>query len=127
MNKNFSVSNYPTLEKFLFNAVKLTKNSNIDKYKYSGYGIGFDRKGKISVGFGRPYIIFGVDMSSSVHVDNKKKDIPTQGLDGTTLTVVTKYSINFTKNNKVEQTEQIAIYLLMVPKLLNLKQKILKL
>ena len=36
--------------------------------------------------------IFGVDMSSSVHVGNKKKDIlvlcecPPQGLDGTTLT-----------------------------------------
>ena len=36
-------------------------------------------------------IIFGGDMSSSVHVDNKKMDVlvlglgPTQGLDGTTL------------------------------------------
>ena len=36
--------------------------------------------------------IFGADMSSSVHVDNKNKDIsilgerPTQGLDDTTLT-----------------------------------------
>ena len=45
-------------------------------------------------------------MSSSVHVDNKKKDIlilgeePTQGLDGTTLTVEEKYSINSTENNK---------------------------
>ena len=28
-----------------FAAVKLTKNANIDKYKYSRYGIGFDRKG----------------------------------------------------------------------------------
>ena len=44
MNKNFSGSNYSTLENFLLNAVKLTKNSNIDKYKYSGYGSGFDRK-----------------------------------------------------------------------------------
>ena len=46
-------------------------------------------------------------MSSSVHVDNKKKDILildedlTQGLDWiTTLTVEKKYSINFTENNK---------------------------
>ena len=37
-------------------------------------------------GFGRNVIIFGVDMSSSVHVDNKGKEIlilgkgPTQGL-----------------------------------------------
>ena len=41
-------------------------------------------------------------MSSSVHVDNKKKDIlilgegPTQGLDDTKLTAEKKYSINFT-------------------------------
>ena len=26
----------------LFGAVKLTKNADIDKYKYSGYGTGFD-------------------------------------------------------------------------------------
>ena len=45
-------------------------------------------------------------MSSSVHVDNKKKDIliigkaPTQGLDGTTLTVEKKYSINFSVSKK---------------------------
>ena len=45
-------------------------------------------------------------MSSSVHVDNKKKDIlifgegPIQGLDGTTLTAEKKYSINLTENNK---------------------------
>ena len=29
----------------LFGAVKLTKNYDIDKYKYSGYGIEFDLKG----------------------------------------------------------------------------------
>ena len=45
-------------------------------------------------------------MSSSVHVDNKKKYIlilvegPTQRLDSTTLTEEKKYSINFTENNK---------------------------
>ena len=45
-------------------------------------------------------------MSSSVHVDNMKKDIlilgegPTEGLDGTTLTAEKKYSISFTENNK---------------------------
>ena len=80
--------------KLLFGAVTLTKNVDIDVYKYSGYGFGFDRKGEFSFGngFGRNAIIFAVDMSSSVHIDNKNKDIlilgegPTQGLDGTTLT-----------------------------------------
>ena len=78
----------------LFGAVTLTKNVDIDAYKYSGYGFGFDRKREFSFGngFGRNAIIFAVDMSSSVHIDNKNKDIlilgegPTQGLDGTTLT-----------------------------------------
>ena len=45
-------------------------------------------------------------MSSSVHDDNKGKDIlilgegPTQGLDNTTLTAEAKYPINFTQSNK---------------------------
>ena len=85
---------YPVLENYLFGPVKLTKNSDIDKYKYSGYGIGFDRRGTFSVsgGSGRNVIIIDVDMSSSVHVNNKRKGIsvfgigPMQGLDDTTLT-----------------------------------------
>ena len=32
----------------LFGAVSLTKIANIDKYNYSGYGIGFDREGNCS-------------------------------------------------------------------------------
>ena len=32
----------------LFGVVTLTKNADIDKYGYSGYGIGFDRKGRFS-------------------------------------------------------------------------------
>ena len=35
----------PTLKSYLFGAVKLTKYADIDKYRYSGYGTGFDRKG----------------------------------------------------------------------------------
>ena len=61
----------------LFGAVSLTKNADIDKYKYSGYGIAFDKNGVYSVGnwFDRNVIIFGVNMSSSAHVDNKGKNI----------------------------------------------------
>ena len=77
INENFNISSYPTLENCLFGAVKLTKHVDVDQYKYSGYGIGFDRKGSYSIGneIGRNVIIFGVDMSSSSHIDNKKKDI----------------------------------------------------
>ena len=76
---------------------------NVDKYGYSGYGIGFDKKSAVSFppsGVDMS-LIFGVDMSSSAHIDNKKKDIlilgkgPIQGLEHT-LTAEKMYSINFT-------------------------------
>ena len=41
-------------------------------------------------------------MSSSVHVDNKKKDISFlgEGIDRKTLTAEKNYSVDFTENNK---------------------------
>ena len=87
--------NHPTLKICLFSAVTLTKNADIDKHKYSGYGIGLDIRGSFSFpggGFGQNIIIFGADMNSSIHIDNKGKDIlilgigPTQGLDESSLT-----------------------------------------
>ena len=98
----------PTLKNGLFGAVTLTKNADIDKYGYSGYGIGFDRRSSFSFpggGFGQNVLIFGADMSSSAHIDNKKKDIlvlgkgPTQGLEHT-LTAEKMYSYNFTVTKK---------------------------
>ena len=56
-------------------------------------------------GFGQNVRIFGVDMGSSAHVDNKKKDIlilgkgPAQGLKHA-LTAKKMYSINFTVTRK---------------------------
>ena len=55
---------------------------------------------------GKNFIIFGVDMSSSVHTDNKKTDVlilgkgPTQGLNDTTSTAETQYSINVSRSNR---------------------------
>ena len=72
----------PALRNCLFDAVTLSNNSNTDKYGYSGYGIGFDRRSSLS-------LIFGVDMSSSAHIDNKGRDTlvlgkgPIQGLKHT--------------------------------------------
>ena len=42
--------NYSTLENCLFGSAKLTKNADIDKYGYTGYGIGFDRETSFSIG-----------------------------------------------------------------------------
>ena len=82
----------------------MTKTADIEKYGYCGYGIGFDRRSSFSFPggrFGQNVLIFGVDMSSSTHIDNKKKDIlvlgkgPTQGLEHM-LTAEKIYFINFT-------------------------------
>ena len=82
----------------------MPKNANIARCKHSEYGIGFDRHGSYSYpngGTWRNVIIFGVDMSSSAKIDNRKKDIlilckdPTQGLEHT-LSAEEMYSINFT-------------------------------
>ena len=68
--------NDPTLKNCLFRAVILTKNANINKYGYSGSGIGFDRRGSFAFPggrYGQSMLIFGVDMSFSAHIDNKKR------------------------------------------------------
>ena len=100
-----SHNNDPTLKNCLFGAVTLTKNADIDKYGYSGYGIGFDSFSFPGGEFGQNVLIFGVDMSFYVHIDNKKKDLlilgkgPTQGLEHI-LTAEKMYSINFTVTKK---------------------------
>ena len=66
----------PTLKYFLFGAVTLTKNTDIHKYKYSGYGIGFDRRSSFSFpsgGFAQNVLICRVLMTSSSHIGDKKK------------------------------------------------------
>ena len=96
----------PTIKNCLFGGV--TFDADIEKYKYSGYGIGFDRRSSFSFiggGFGQNVVIFGADMSTSIHIDNKGKNIlvlgrgPKQGLEST-LTAEKIYSINFTVTKK---------------------------
>ena len=73
-----SHDNDPTPKNCLFGAVVLTKKADIDKCGYSGYGIGYDRRPSFLFsggGFGQNVLIFGVDISCSAHIDNKKKDI----------------------------------------------------
>ena len=102
----------------MFSAVKLTKHVDVDLYKHSGYGIGFDRKEFFS--------IFSV-LSSPSHIGNERKDIlilgrgPTQGLKHT-LVAEKLYWINFTEENTksclslhYNETNSY-IYLLMVHK-----------
>ena len=68
--------NDPALKNCFFGAVTLTKNADTDKYGYSSYGIAFDRRSSFTFpggGFDQNVLNFGADMSSSTHIDNKKK------------------------------------------------------
>ena len=108
MSASGSNNTGPTFKNCFFGAVTLTKNTDKEKYGYSSYRIRLDRTSSFSFpggGFGQDVLIFGVNMSSSAHIDNKKKDIlvigkiPTQGSEHT-LTAEKMYSINFTLNRK---------------------------
>ena len=72
MGASTSNDNDPTLKNCLFGAGTLTKNADINKYKISGYGIGFDRKSRFSFpsgGFGQNILIFGyINKLISVHL-----------------------------------------------------------
>ena len=83
---------------------KLIKNADPDKYSCSDYSIGLDTRGHHALPDGSvcKNVIVRVDFSSSVHIDNKGKDIlllgkwPTQQLNHI-LTAETQYSVNFTR------------------------------
>ena len=81
-----------------------------NKYRCSGYSIGFESRLEFlftDVSMRKNVIIFGTDMSSSVHIDNKNKGIlilgegPTQGLYDTKLTSEAIDTINFTQPIKI--------------------------
>ena len=70
LNTDFTLNNCL----FKSGSVKLTKNADPGKYKYICYGIGFDSRSEFSFSdgsMGKNIIIFGADMSLSVHIDNK--------------------------------------------------------
>ena len=87
-----------TLKNYLFGTVKITKNSDISKYKYSdGCGISFDSKGSFlhsDGNYGVNVIMFGADLSSSTYANNRANNILVPGKDfiqevnGTTVYVL---------------------------------------
>ena len=101
MTQNFSQKFYN--KNCLFGATNIVKNSDREKYVYSGYGIAF--VGKVSWSLGndcaRNFVIFGVDNSSSSYTDNQKKNFSvlsegdTFGINGRFDAPEKKFSINF--------------------------------
>ena len=83
-----------TIQNALFGAMKITKNAtDSDKNIYKGYGICFDERSQFGhtitengvtyTSNGRNVLIFGADMSFSVHATNKANHIYLMG-DGLT-------------------------------------------
>ena len=74
-----------TIQNALFGAMQITKNADNSKYDYKGYGICFDEGGQfghtITEGDfahttnARNVLTFGVDMSFSVHANNRANHI----------------------------------------------------
>ena len=105
-----------TIQDALFGAMQITKNATDNsKNNYKGYGICFDEGsqfghtmiegGRTHTTNGRNVLIFGADMSFSIHATNRANHIYvmcdglTQGINDTTLYVEKKYFRNFTKPN----------------------------
>ena len=105
-----------TIQDALFGAMQITKNATDNsKNNYKGYGICFDERsqfghtmtegGRTHITNGRNVLIFGADMSFSVHATNKANHIYvmgdgfTQGINDTTLYVEKSYFRNFTESN----------------------------
>ena len=98
-----------TLVNCLFGSVNLTRNADPSKCKYTGCSLGFDSRLETLFtdgSYGENVFIFGADISSSVHVDNKWKVIlilvegPTQELDDMKWAAEPKYPINFTQSGR---------------------------
>ena len=98
-----------TIQNALFGAIKITKNTDISKNKYEGYGICFDECGTFTKGNitnGKNVIIFGADMSFSIHANNRANniyvlgDFLVQGINDTSIYAEKLYRKNFTEPNK---------------------------
>ena len=93
----------------LFGATNIVKNSDKDRWVYGGYGIAFDEGDWWSFdnGTARNVILFGVDNSSSSHVDNLKNNFlilslgQTFGINGSFGSPQKQFSINFNKANTI--------------------------
>ena len=105
-----------TIQDALFGAMQITKNAtDSSKNNYKGYGLCFDERsqyghtmvegGRTHNTNGRNVLIFGADMSFSIHRTNRANHIYvmgdgfTQGIHDTTLYVEKKYFRNSTEPN----------------------------
>ena len=96
--------------------MEITKNADTSKYNYKGYGICFDGDGTFShtikegnfnhTKTARNVLIFGADMSSSIHSTNKANNVYVmgkdliQGINDATIYAEKNFYRNFTDPGK---------------------------
>ena len=87
----------------MFEVTNIERNSDKEKYVYSGYGITFDGRGDWNFNnYTTRTVILGFDNSSSPHTDNFKNDFlilsegPTFGINGSFGSSKKSFNINFT-------------------------------
>ena len=102
-----------TIQNALFGAMKITKNADYSNNNYTGYGLCFDEGSEFGYTVkqgnfnrttdARNVIIFGVDMSSSIHAINRANSIYVmdkefiQGINDTTIYAEKLFHNNFTE------------------------------
>ena len=100
-----------TIQNALFGAMQITKNTDTSKYDYKGYGIYFDERsefghtitegGVAHTTDARNVLIFGADMSFSVHKTNRANHIYAMGI-GLTLRYMQKRTFTETLQTPVK-------------------------
>ena len=107
-----------TIQNALFGPMQITKNAtDNDKNNYKGYGICFDEKsefghtitegGRAHTTDARNVLIFGADMSFSIHATNRANHIYlmgtglTHGINDTTIYAENNFYRNFTDFGKI--------------------------
>ena len=105
-----------TIQNALFGVMQIIKNADTSKYDYKGYGICFDEGGQFDhtiteggfahTAIARNVLIFGVDMSFSVHATKRANHIYVmgkefvQGINDTTIYAEKSFYRNFTDPGK---------------------------
>ena len=106
-----------TIQNALFGAIQITKDpTNNSKNNYKGYGLCFDERSNFShtitqdgrqrTSNGKNALIFGADMSSSIHATNRANHIYcfseglTQGINDATIYAEKNYYRNFTEHGE---------------------------
>ena len=106
-----------TIQNALFGAMQITNDAtNNSKNNYKGYGLSFDERsnfnhtitqdGQQRTSNGKNVLIFGVDMSFSIHATNRANHIYcfgeglTQGINDTTIYAENNYWRNFSEHGE---------------------------